>query len=914
MAEKGFGVKEINLIGPSGTPTITSPNNLNLNAVNVAISTNVSIGGTLTVSGNISIGGTLTYEDVTNIDSVGIITAREGIRIGAGKSIGSDGAAAVYYGDGSQLTGIVGGAMTAYNNSNHNNVTTFIAGYEAGEDIQKQNSDGNSSIGNILIGDRAGYKAQNAYDYNIAIGPYAHDNSDGGSTNISIGRNANSNNNQNTSNVISIGYQTLNSFSNNGQNCVIGHRAARFLQSGTNNLVLGQNAEPSATAMSNEITLGDTNISHFRIPGIGVSFSNNGAVIAGVVTATSFSGSGASLTNLPAANITGTLPAISGANLTGIAVTEAPVVDYTITANGSSAYRFHGGGVDETADDPDLYLVRGQKYRFNNTTGSSHPFAIREASGGSAYSNGVTGSNQGVQFFTVPYDAPAKIFYQCTIHSGMVGNIYIRGAGGQNDNVGITTFTGLIDVNQLKKTSGTLDYLAATHTFNNAAGSSEYLRITSGGFLKVNSPDGGSYHTIRLNTTTNNAIKDVLHVHSSVDGATAAAGYGVRLNFSGEQSNGNEYTFGGIAGLFSSTGATYGDLAFYTNNNGTNTERLRIGSDGKITSSYQIVNATAPDFSFEITQVDTSNTVNQLGGSGVGLVFKPATNSTAAVGAGIAAIKPGGSDGDTTSDLAFYVSQNDETLDEALRITSVGQVSIGDAISGMNMGFGNQLLSARSDTYSAGIFGSNGSALTALIVYADHASYAANMQDWRSVRSNNSAFNFLRCSSNSATDNEFFIGGDGVVYSDGGTTMQSPADYAEMFEWSDGNSSDEDRRGYTVVLDGNKVRIATSSDSTDNIIGVVSGNPAVLADNAWDRWAEKYQKDDYNCYIRNSDGDRILNSSYDDTQTYVPREDRKEWDAIGMVGKLRVRKGQQTGTRWLKMRDVSDSIEEWLVR
>ena len=38
----------------------------------------------------------------------------------------------------------------------------------------------------------------------------------------------------------------------------------------------------------------------------------------GVVTATTFSGSGASLTNLPAANLTGTLPAISGANLTGV--------------------------------------------------------------------------------------------------------------------------------------------------------------------------------------------------------------------------------------------------------------------------------------------------------------------------------------------------------------------------------------------------------------------------------------------------------------------------------------------------------------------------------------------------------------------------------------------------------------------
>ena len=81
MADKGFGVKEINLIGASGTPTIESPNNINLNAVNVAISTNVSIGGTLSVTGNISIGGTLTYEDVTNVDAVGIITARSGINI-----------------------------------------------------------------------------------------------------------------------------------------------------------------------------------------------------------------------------------------------------------------------------------------------------------------------------------------------------------------------------------------------------------------------------------------------------------------------------------------------------------------------------------------------------------------------------------------------------------------------------------------------------------------------------------------------------------------------------------------------------------------------------------------------------------------------------------------------------------------
>jgi hypothetical protein len=60
-------------------------------------------------SGNLNVGGTLTYEDVTNIDSVGIITAQSGIRVGAGESIGSDGAAVVYYGDGSNLDGVVSG-------------------------------------------------------------------------------------------------------------------------------------------------------------------------------------------------------------------------------------------------------------------------------------------------------------------------------------------------------------------------------------------------------------------------------------------------------------------------------------------------------------------------------------------------------------------------------------------------------------------------------------------------------------------------------------------------------------------------------------------------------------------------------------------------------------------------------------
>ena len=66
-----------------------------------------TVSADLNVTGNVTIGGTLTYEDVTNIDSVGIITAQGGIRIGTGGTVGPVGSGIVtYYGDGSNLTGI----------------------------------------------------------------------------------------------------------------------------------------------------------------------------------------------------------------------------------------------------------------------------------------------------------------------------------------------------------------------------------------------------------------------------------------------------------------------------------------------------------------------------------------------------------------------------------------------------------------------------------------------------------------------------------------------------------------------------------------------------------------------------------------------------------------------------------------
>jgi hypothetical protein len=96
---------------------------------------------------------------------------------------------------------------------------------------------------------------------------------------------------------------------------------------------------------------------------------------------------------------------------------------WTIGSSGSSDYTFSGPGIFAgNTNDPVLYLYRGFTYKFNNTTGSSHPFAIRVSNGGAAYTTGVSGSQTGIQTFTVPMNAPSTLYYQCTIHSSM-GNV-----------------------------------------------------------------------------------------------------------------------------------------------------------------------------------------------------------------------------------------------------------------------------------------------------------------------------------------------------------------------------------------------------------------------------------------------------------------------------------------------------------
>ena len=95
----------------------------------------LSVGGTVNFAGNVSIAGTLTYEDVTNVDSVGLITARNGVVVGSGITLSKDGdifatgvtTSTTFSGSGANLTNLpaanITGTLPAISGANLTNLT-----------------------------------------------------------------------------------------------------------------------------------------------------------------------------------------------------------------------------------------------------------------------------------------------------------------------------------------------------------------------------------------------------------------------------------------------------------------------------------------------------------------------------------------------------------------------------------------------------------------------------------------------------------------------------------------------------------------------------------------------------------------------------------------------------------------------
>lgn len=198
-------------------------------------------------------------------------------------------------------------------------------------------------------------------------------------------------------------------------------------------------------------------------------------------------------------------------------------------------------------------------------------------------------------------------------------------------------------------------------------------------------------------------------------------------------------------------------------------------------------------------------------------------------------------------------------------------------------------------------------------------------------------------------DTEFRLRGDGNAYCDG-SWNGSGADYQEFFESISGLALEV---GRTVVLVGDKVQYADDEPDLP-VMGVIrpkafSKNSMVVGNCAWNHWHAKFVTDDYGRYemedytivswkekddrrqvyaedfvpagvvvppdaIRTQGRRRKLNPSFDPEADYVPRSDRPEWNLVGLLGQVQIQKGQPTDPRWIKMTDISDDVELWMIR
>lgn len=170
------------------------------------------------------------------------------------------------------------------------------------------------------------------------------------------------------------------------------------------------------------------------------------------------------------------------------------------------------------------------------------------------------------------------------------------------------------------------------------------------------------------------------------------------------------------------------------------------------------------------------------------------------------------------------------------------------------------------------------------------------------VASSNSGFIFVvgNGTSSSVRSNAFTVDTSGNVVA-AGTVSPTGADYAEYFEFEDGNTNNEDRIGLLVELVNDKIRLANGTD----ILGAISGSKGVIGDAEEMNWHGKYERDEFGrCVyeeirrVQNEGTEfefvevakvKKISKDYDPNKTYIPRSDRPEWAPVGLLGKVLVR-------------------------
>ena len=322
---------------------------------------------------------------------------------------------------------------------------------------------------------------------------------------------------------------------------------------------------------------------------------SNGLVISGVTTSTTFSGSGASLTNLPAAQLTGTLPAIDGSNLTNITST-------TINNNGSNRI-ITGSGTANTLEGESTFTYNGthiakidtnQTYAMLQLDGSSSGGGAIEFYADATRKFEIYGIDAGIEIFDREKGAYHSKFLSggdLEISDGklLIGttteghsnadNLTIASSG----ETGITIRSGTSNQSSLyfsDATSGTGEYAGSVvynHSNNKlflATSSSNRLTIDSDGRLLVGTSSVGQDDA------------DNLTIDGSGEG-TGRTGITIRSATN---------TFGSIFFSDATSGAAqYDGVVAYDHSTQTmrfstaSTQRVFINSNGVVTNSNQPV-------------------------------------------------------------------------------------------------------------------------------------------------------------------------------------------------------------------------------------------------------------------------------------------------------------------------------------
>ena len=215
--------------------------------------------------------------------------------------------------------------------------------------------------------------------------------------------------------------------------------------------------------------------------------------------------------------------------------------------------------------------------------------------------------------------------------------------------------------------------------------------------------------------------------------------------------------------------------------------------------------------------------------------------------------------------------------------------------------------------------------------------------------------------------NKFRVDNTGQVFGNGAFNT-SGADYAEYFEVEPGYTVEI---GDPVVLTENgKIRCVNVNDNNLSIIGVVrpkkNGNSSLIGNSAWSEWNKKYildewgvpETEEYTVYswtevihtiipaneeLGKPEVDRVkyrertsltppssdieytdlkttiqirnkVNPLYDSSIPYVPREDRDEWQVVGLLGQVYHNKNKAMKVTWIKLKDVGPNSQLIFIR